>query len=136
MYNTGHYVQSMPKSVTIQKLALAFTCINQEISRQKTYLYAILWKTLTFIKFCGDHYDIYENEKKIISNASWEILDRTFSTEFQSKMEVSKLPWLQKKEYQEWKEHFFIDNVKHMFVLSILQTVSGTSTPIKGYCIF
>ena len=29
-----------------------------------------------------------------------------FSTEFQSIMEVSKLPWLQKKEYQEWKEHF------------------------------
>ena len=52
------------------------------------------------MKFCGDYYDIYENEKKIISNASWEILER-FSTEFQSIMEVSKLPWLQKKEYQE-----------------------------------
>ena len=30
-------------------------------------------------------------------------------------MEVSKLPWLQKKEYQEWRT-FFIDNVKNMFV--------------------
>ena len=29
-----------------------------------------------------------------------------FSTEFQSIMQVSKLPWLQKKEYQERKEHF------------------------------
>ena len=28
------------------------------------------------------------------------------STEFQSIMEVSKLPWLQKKEYKERKEHF------------------------------
>ena len=26
---------------------------------------------------------------------------KRFSTEFQSKVEVSKLPWLQKKEYQE-----------------------------------
>ena len=30
------------------------------------------------MKFFGDYYDIYENEKKIISNASWEILNRTF----------------------------------------------------------
>ena len=29
-----------------------------------------------------------------ISNASWETLNRTFSTEFQSIMEASKLPWL------------------------------------------
>ena len=36
-----------------------------------------------------------------ISNASWDILNRTFFTEFQSIMEVSKLPWLQEKEYQE-----------------------------------
>ena len=34
------------------------------------------------------------------------------------------------------KRTFFIDNVKNMFVLSILQTVSGTSTPIKSYCTF
>ena len=39
------------------------TCINQEISGQKTNSYAILWKILTFMKFCGDYYDIYENEK-------------------------------------------------------------------------
>ena len=32
-------------------------------------------------------------------------IDR-FSTEFRSIMEVSKLPWLQKKEYKERKEHF------------------------------
>ena len=74
MYNTDHYVQSMPKSVNIQKLA----CINQEICGQKTNLYVILWKMLTFMKFCGDNYDIYENKRFFISNASWEILNRTF----------------------------------------------------------
>ena len=54
------------------------TCINQEICEQKPNLYAILWKILTFMKFCGDYYDIYENNKIFISNASWEILNRTF----------------------------------------------------------
>ena len=43
---------------------------------------------------------IFIKKKRIfISNASWEILNRTFSTEFQSIMEVSKSPWLQKNEY-------------------------------------
>ena len=55
------------------------TCFNQEICAQKPNLYDILWKILTFMKFCGDYYHIYENKR----------------------MEVSKLPWLQKKEYQE-----------------------------------
>ena len=59
MYNTGHYVQSMPKSVSIQHEPL--TCINQEICGQKTDFYTILWKILTFMKFCGDYYDMYEN---------------------------------------------------------------------------
>ena len=67
-------------------------------------LYAILWKILTFMKFCGEYYDMYEHKNKFISNALWEI--EHFLTEFQSIMEVSKLPWLQKKEYQECKEHF------------------------------
>ena len=30
------------------------------------------------MKFCGDYYDIYENKKLFISNASWEILNRMF----------------------------------------------------------
>ena len=30
------------------------------------------------MKFCGDNYDIYENKKMFISNASWEISNRTF----------------------------------------------------------
>ena len=30
------------------------------------------------MKFCGDYYNIYENKRILISNASWEILDRTF----------------------------------------------------------
>ena len=54
------------------------TCINQEICGQNPNLYAILWKILTFMKFCGDYYDIYENKTIFISNASWEILNRTF----------------------------------------------------------
>ena len=33
---------------------------------------------MTFIKFCGDYYDIPENNSIVISNASWEILNRTF----------------------------------------------------------
>ena len=52
--------------------------VNQEICRQKTNLYAILWKSLTFMKFCRDYYGIHENKKIFISNASWEILNRTF----------------------------------------------------------
>ena len=35
------------------------------------------------------------------------------------------------KRISRMKRTFFIDNVKNMFVLSILQTVSGTSTPIQ-----
>ena len=53
-------------------------CIKQEICGQKPNVYAILWKILTFIKFCGDYYRIYEIKKLFISNASWEILNRTF----------------------------------------------------------
>ena len=60
MHNTGHFVQSMPKSVSIKKKPL--TCINQEICGQKPNLYAILWKILTFMKLCGEYYDIYENK--------------------------------------------------------------------------
>ena len=62
------------------KISLLITCINQEIcghSRQLN-LYAILWKMMTFMTFCGDYYDIFENKRIFISNASWEILNRTF----------------------------------------------------------
>ena len=34
--------------------------VNQEICGPKKIVYAILWKILTFMKFCGDYYDIYE----------------------------------------------------------------------------
>ena len=56
------------------------------------------------MKFCGDYYDIYENKRIFISNASWEILNRTFLTEFQSRRLASYhgyRKWLQKKEHQE-----------------------------------
>ena len=76
--------------------------INQEICGQKTNLYAILWKILTFMKFFGDNHDIYEIAKLFICNASWDILNRTFLNRIPKyNVEVSKLPWLQKKEYQE-----------------------------------
>ena len=54
------------------------------------------------MKFRGDYYDIHEKKIICISNASWEILNRTFFlADFQGIMEVSKLPWLQKNEYKE-----------------------------------
>ena len=53
------------------------------------------------MKFCGDYYDFYENEKKRLAMNHVKFKIERFSTEFQSIMEVSKLPWLQKKEYQE-----------------------------------
>ena len=37
------------------------------------------------------------------------------------------------KRISRMKRTFFIDHVKNMFVLSLLQTVSGTNTPIKSY---
>ena len=40
------------------------------------------------------------------------------------------------KRISRMKRIFFIDNVINMFVLSILQTVSGTSTPIKNIALF
>ena len=54
------------------------TCISQEICGQKLNLYAIFWKFFTFMKFSGDYYDIQEKKIIFISNASWEILNRTF----------------------------------------------------------
>ena len=82
------------------------TCINQEICGQKLNLYAIFWKNFTFMKFCGDNYDIHEKKIIFISNVSWEILNRTFLADFQCLMEVSKLPWLQKKNIKNEKNIF------------------------------
>ena len=50
------------------------TCINQETCGHKLNLYAIFWKIVTFMK----NHDIHENKIIFISNASWEILNRTF----------------------------------------------------------
>ena len=52
--------------------------VNQEICGQKQNLNVILWKILTFMKFCGDKSDIYENKRFVISIASWDILKRMF----------------------------------------------------------
>ena len=56
-------MSNLCKNVSVSKIK-PLTCINQEICGQKPNLYAILWKILTSITFCGDYYDIYENEKK------------------------------------------------------------------------
>ena len=48
-----------------RKLSVAKISPFQEIYGQKKKLFAILWTILTFMKFCGDYYDIYENERKI-----------------------------------------------------------------------
>ena len=40
------------------------------------------------------------------------------------------------KRISRMKRTFFIDNVQNMFVLLILQTVSGSSTPIKVIALF
>ena len=39
---------------------------------------SIFCDILTFMKFYGDNYDIYENKRICISNPPWEILNRTF----------------------------------------------------------
>ena len=54
------------------------TCINQEICGQKLNLFAFFWKIVTFMKFRGDYFDIYEKKIIVISNAFSEILNRTF----------------------------------------------------------
>ena len=88
------------------------------------------------MKFCGDYYDIYENEKKIISNESWEMLDRTFFNRISEYNGGQQVTMVTEKRTSKMKKTFFIDNVKNMLALSILQTVSGTSTRIKSYCTF
>ena len=88
------------------------------------------------MKFCGDYYDIYENKKIIISNALWEILNRTFFNRISKYNGGWQVTMVTEKRISRMKRTFFIDNVKNMIVLSILQTVSGTSTPIKSYCTF
>ena len=88
------------------------------------------------MKFRGDNYDIHEKKIIFISNALWEILNRTFFSRI-SRYNVGKqVTMVTEKRISRMKRTFFIDNVKNMFVLSILQTVSGTSTPIKSYCTF
>ena len=68
----------------------------------KTKFICYFVENCDFHEICGDYYDSYENKRFFISNALWDILNRMFfSTEFPSKMEVSKLPWLQKNEYLE-----------------------------------
>ena len=88
------------------------------------------------MKFCGDYYDIYENKIIVIGNASWEILNRTFFNRISKYSGGKQVTMVIGKRVSRMKRTFFIDNVENMFVLSILQTVSRTSTHIKSYCTF
>ena len=88
------------------------------------------------MKFCGDYYDIYDNKELFISNASWEILNRMFFNRISKYNGGWQVTMVTGKRISRMKRTFFIDNVKNMFVLSILQTVSVTNTPIKSYCTF
>ena len=88
------------------------------------------------MKFYGDYYDIYENKRYFNSNASWKILNRTFFNRISKYNGGQQVTMVTEKRISRMKRTFLIDNVKNMFVLSILQTVIGTSTPIKSYCTF
>ena len=79
------------------------------------------------MKFCGDYYDIYENKTIFISNASWEILNRTFFNRISKYNGGYQVTMVTEKRISRMKKN------ENMFVLSILQTVSGTSSPIKSY---
>ena len=71
-----------------------------------------------------------------ISNASWKILNRSFFNRISKYNGGKQVNMVTENRISRMKRTFFIDNAKNMFVLSILQTVSGTSTPIKSYCTF
>ena len=86
--------------------------------------------------FCGDYYDIYENQRFFNSNASWDILNRMFFNRISKYNGGEQVTMVTGKRISRMKRTFFIDNVQNMFVLSILQIVSGTSTPNKSYCTF
>ena len=88
------------------------------------------------MKFCGDYYDIYENKIIFISDASWEILNRTFFNRISKYNGGKQVAMVTEKRISRMKRTSFIENVTNMFVLSILQTVSETSTSIKSYCTF
>ena len=75
---------------------------------------------MTFMKFCGDYYDIHENKKEVISNASWEILDGMFFKRISKYNGGYQVTMVTEKRILRVKRTFFIDNVKNMFVLSIL----------------
>ena len=88
------------------------------------------------MKLCGDYYNIYENKRIFISNALWEILNRTFFNRIPKYNGGKQVTMVTEKRIQRTKRILFIDNVRNMFVLSILEIVSGTSNPIKSYCTF
>ena len=72
------------------------------------------------MKLRGDYYDIHEKIFFFISNASWEILNRTFFSRISRYNGGYQVTMVTEKRISRMKRTFFIDNVKDMFVLSIL----------------
>ena len=66
----------------------------------------------TFMKFCGDYYDIYENKRIFISNASWEILNRTFFNRISRYNGGEQVTMVTEKRISRMNKIFFIDNYK------------------------
>ena len=51
------------------EISLLLALIKKYVDKNQLNLYAILWKNLTFMKFCGDHYDIiYVHKQYIMGN--------------------------------------------------------------------
>ena len=88
------------------------------------------------MKFCGDFYDIHKKIKKNHQQCIMGHLNRMWFNRISKYNGGKHVTMVTEKRISRMKITFFIDNVKYMFVLSILQTVSGTSTPIKCYCTF
>ena len=70
-------MSNLCQNPSVSRISILLALIKKYLDK-KNKLYAILWKILTFMKFCGDDCDIYENKKMFISSASWEILNIMF----------------------------------------------------------
>ena len=60
-------MSNLCQKLSVAKISPLLALIKKYMDKKKK-LFAILWTILTFMKFCGDYYDIYENEKKIHGN--------------------------------------------------------------------
>ena len=118
------------------KISLLLALIKKYVDKNQIYMLFCgkIWLSWNFVQITLIFMKI--KEFSFNSNASWEILNRTFFNRIWKYNGGYQVTMVTEKRISRMKRTFFIDNLKNMFVLSILQTVSGTSTPIKSYCIF